>query len=42
MSLHTSADDQEKNKYKYINSAQYIRFYHKEMEAYLESNFLNG
>ncbi|ORZ24144.1 hypothetical protein BCR42DRAFT_402338 [Absidia repens] len=44
MGIHSSATaggDQDKRKTKYINSAQYIRFYHKEMEAYLESNVLN-
>lgn len=44
MCIHSSATaggDQDKRKAKYINSAQYIRFYHKEMEAYLESNVLN-
>ncbi|KAF7730560.1 hypothetical protein EC973_001941 [Apophysomyces ossiformis] len=38
MMLHcSSVADQDTRKTKYINSGQYVRFYHKEMEAYLES-----
>ncbi|KAG0179979.1 hypothetical protein DFQ29_001424 [Apophysomyces sp. BC1021] len=33
----SSVADQDTRKAKYINSGQYVRFYHKEMEAYLES-----
>ncbi|KAI7861289.1 inositol 1,4,5-trisphosphate/ryanodine receptor-domain-containing protein [Spinellus fusiger] len=42
MKCHCSATvQQDAVKSKYINSAQLVRFYHKEMEAYLETPVLN-
>ncbi|ORX46527.1 hypothetical protein DM01DRAFT_321913 [Hesseltinella vesiculosa] len=39
LSLHSPAPRHDQNlKSKYIHSAQYIRFYHKEIEGYLESD----
>lgn len=38
MKLHySSASDQDTKHIKYTNSGQYVRFYHKEMESYLEA-----
>lgn len=38
MRLHySSASDQDTKHIKYTNSGQYVRFYHKEMESYLEA-----
>ncbi|KAL0092132.1 IP3 receptor [Phycomyces blakesleeanus] len=42
MKCHSSAAvNQDATKSKYINSAQLVRFYHKEMEAYLETPVLD-
>ncbi|KAI7903144.1 uncharacterized protein BX663DRAFT_507611 [Cokeromyces recurvatus] len=41
--LHYSpASNHDTKHVKYTNSGQYVRFYHKEMESYLEASLLNG
>lgn len=43
MKLHYSSTfDQDTKHVKYTNSGQYVRFYHKEMESYLEAPSING
>jgi hypothetical protein len=43
MKLHSSTmTDQDTNRVKYTNSGQYVRFYHKEMESYLEAPVIHG
>jgi hypothetical protein len=43
MKLHSSTlTDQDTSRVKYTNSGQYVRFYHKEMESYLEAPVIHG
>ncbi|KAI8365871.1 hypothetical protein EDC96DRAFT_509091 [Choanephora cucurbitarum] len=43
MKLHYSPiTDQDAKRVKFVNSGQYIRLYHKEIEAYLEAPAING